>query len=103
VRYIVYDIETRSTLSVKEVGSHVYTCEPTTDVWCVAYCIVTDGERGPITTWLPPDPAPPDILTAAADPDTLIVAFIDAFERQVEERILHPRYGWPIFPLARRR
>src|SRR5262249_12488345 len=35
--------------------------------------------------------------------DTLIVAFNDAFERQIEQRILHSRYGWPIFPIERRR
>jgi DNA polymerase len=65
----------------------------------VSYCTVTDGERGPIATWLPADPVPEEILTAAADPETLI----DAFERQVEEHVLHPRYNWPIFPIERRR
>jgi DNA polymerase len=103
VRYVVYDIETRSTLSLKQVGSHVYACDPTTDVWCVSHCIVVDGECGPIETWTPSDPIPQDIITAAADPDMLIVAFNDAFERQVEEHILNPRYGWPIFPIERRR
>jgi DNA polymerase len=49
---------------------------------------------------LPSDPVPPEILATATDPNT---AFNDAFERQVEERILHPRYGWPIFPIERRR
>jgi DNA polymerase len=102
VRYVVYDAETRSSLNLKQVGSHIYTCGPT-DVWCVSFCIVTDNERGPITTWLPSDPVPAEILAAAADPDMLIVAFNDAFERQVEERILHPKYGWPIFPIERRR
>lgn len=103
MRYVVYDVETRSTLSVADVGTHVYTREPTTDVWCVSYCIVAGKERGPIHTWLPSDPVPAEILSAAADPETLIVAFNDAFERWIEERILHPRYGWPIFPLERRR
>ena len=69
----------------------------------MSYCVVVDGERSPITTWLPSDPVPQYILAAAADPDTLIVAFNDAFERQIEEHILHPRYGWPLFPLERRR
>jgi DNA polymerase len=103
VRYVIYDAETRSIANLKQRGSHIYTCDPSTDLWCVSYCIVTDGERGPIKTWLPPNPVPPEILEATADPDTLIVAFNDAFERQVEERILHRRYGWPIFPLKRRR
>jgi DNA polymerase len=103
VRYIVYDAETRSTADLKQVGSHVYTSDPTTDIWCVSYCTVTDGERGPIATWLPSDHVPAEIVTAAADPETLIVAYNDAFERQVEQHILHPHYGWPLFPIERRR
>jgi hypothetical protein len=104
VRFVVCDIETHSTLNLKQVGSHRYACDPTTDVWCVSYCIVTDGERGPISTWTPADSIiPPEILAAAADPETPIVAFNDAFERQIEQHILHPRYGWPIFPIERRR
>jgi DNA polymerase len=50
-----------------------------------------------------PDPVPQEILTAAAEPDTLVVAFNDAFERLIEQRILHRRYQWPPFPLERRR
>ena len=75
MHYVVYDVETRSVSSLKQVGSHVYSCDPTTDFYCLAYCIVTDGTRGPIITWLPSDPVPADILAAAADPETLIVAF----------------------------
>ena len=103
MRYLAYDIETRSTLNLKQVGAHRYTCDPTTDVWCVSFCTVVDGVRGDIATWLPGDPVPAEITAAAADPETLIIAFNDAFERQVEQRILHPRYGWPIFPIERRR
>jgi DNA polymerase len=103
MRCLVYDIETKSTLNIKLVGSYIYSRAATTDVRCVSYCFVSDGKRGPVSTWLPPDPVPDEIITAAADPDTLIVAFNDAFERQIEQRILHSRYGWPIFPIERRR
>ena len=103
MRYVIYDAETRSTLSLKQFGSHIYACDPMTDIWCVSYCIVTDGERGPIKTWLPSDPVPEEIITAAADPEILICAFNDAFERQIEQHILHPRYQWPLFSLERRR
>jgi DNA polymerase len=103
VRYIVYDAETRSALELGAVGSHRYACGQTTDVWCVSYCIVTDDARGPISTWLMPDPAPAEILAATADPQTLIVAHGDAFEHQIEQHIVHPRYGWPLIPLERRR
>ena len=82
MRCLVYDIETKSTLNLKLVGSYIYSRAATTDVRCVSYCFVSDGKRGPISTWLPSDPVPDEIITAAADPDTLIVAFNDAFERQ---------------------
>lgn len=98
-----YDFETRSTLSLKRVGSHRYACDPTTDVWCASYCVITDGVRGPIKTWRPPEPIPPEIIEAAADPETCVVAHSNSFERQIERHILHPRYGWPLFPLERRR
>jgi DNA polymerase len=103
MRYLVHDAETRSTVNLKAVGSHIYLCHPSTDVWCVSFTTITDGTRSPIRTWLPTDPIPDEILSAAADSDTLIVSFNDAFERELERRILHPRYGWPIFPLERRR
>jgi DNA polymerase len=103
-RCLAYDIETRGTLSLKQVGSAVYAADPATDIWCVSFCLITDGERGPITTWRPSDPTvPAEILTAFADSETPIVAFNDAFERQIEARVLHPKYGWPKFPLERRR
>jgi hypothetical protein len=102
MRRLVYDIETKSTLNLKLVGSYIYSRAATTDVRCVSYCFVSDGTRGPISTWLPSDPVPEEIITAAADPDTLIVAFNDAFDRQIEQSILHPRYGWPIFSIERR-
>jgi DNA polymerase bacteriophage-type len=102
MRCLVYDIETKSTLNLKLVGSYIYSRAATTDVRCVSYCFVSDGTRGPISTWLPSDPVPDEIITAAADPDTLIVAFNDAFDRQIEQSILHPRYGWPIFSIERR-
>ena len=103
MRRLVYDIETKSALKLKLVGAYIYSCHPTTEVRCISYCFISDGERGPILTWLPSEPVPAEILAAAVDPDTLIVAFNDAFERQIEERVLGPRYGWPFFPLERRR
>jgi hypothetical protein len=79
MRYVVEDDETHSTVSVTDVGPAVYAVEPTTDVWCVSYCVVEDGARGPIRTWLPTDPVPLEIVAAAADPETFIVAHNDTF------------------------
>ena len=102
-RFVIYDIETRSELSLKLFGSYLYANHPSTEILCVSYGTVVHGIRGPISTWLPTEPVPTEILEAAANPDILFVAFNDAFERQIEQKILHPRYGWPRIPLERRR
>jgi hypothetical protein len=103
MRLFVYDAETRSVLKLRQVGSYVYLTHSTTDVWCVSYCTVVDGVRGPISTWRPGEPVPAEVIEAHADPQALICAHNDAFERQLERNILGPRYGWPVWPLERRR
>ena len=103
MRCILQDDETRSTLNLRRVGSYIYAHHPTTDALCVSYCLITDNERGPIKTWRPGDPTPMEIINPTTNSETLIATHHDAFERQIEEHILHPRYGWPLFPLERRR
>src|SRR6516165_5910458 len=89
------DIETRSTLDLTDVGAWRYASEPTTGVWCVGYAV----DNAPARIWIPGQPIPEEFHIAARDPDWLIVAHNDAFERAVEELILAPRYGWPIVPI----
>ena len=103
MRYGIYDVETRSVLDLQPFGAHNYARDPSTDLWFVSYCIVTNNIPGPILTWQPGEPPPAEILDLYADPEGLIAAFPDAFERQIEQNILGPRYGWPIFPIERRR
>jgi DNA polymerase len=93
------DFETRSVLNLKKVGAWVYARHPITDVWCFAYA-VDDGE---IKLWVPGDPIPPEWIEAASNPDWLVVAHNDFFERQIEQHIMAPRYGWPLVPLDRHR
>jgi hypothetical protein len=68
-------------------------------VWCCAYAV----DDGPVQLWIPGQPIPEVFFTAARDPSWLIAAHNDAFERAIEERILAPRYGWPIVPIERHR
>jgi DNA polymerase bacteriophage-type len=103
MRVLHYDIETRRTLDLTEVGSYLYARHSSTDIRCLAYCLVTDGVRGPLATWQPGDPCPPMFIDVARDPEALTCVFNDAFDRQIHEQILTPRYGWPMIPLARRR
>jgi DNA polymerase len=93
------DIETRSTVELKAVGSHVYAAHCTTGVWCAGYAV----DDGPVEIWIPDQPIPECFVEAARNPDWLIVAHNDAFERVIEEYILHPQFGWPLVPLERHR
>jgi DNA polymerase bacteriophage-type len=93
------DYETRSTLELGDVGAHVYAAHASTDVWCCAYAV----DDGPIKLWTPDMPVPPEFFEAAANPDWLVSAFNDQFERLIEQHIMAPRYSWPLMPLERHR
>jgi DNA polymerase len=94
-----HDIETRSTIDLKAVGAHVYAANPITDVLCLAYAV--DDE--PVQLWTPGDPAPPEFLEAARNPNWITIAHNDQFERLIAQHILGPRYGFPHIPIERRR
>jgi DNA polymerase len=93
------DFETRSTLHLPDVGAWKYAGDASTDVWCVGYAV----DDGPAQTWLPGQPVPEAFQIAATDPTWIVVAHNDAFESAIEERLLGPRYGWPIVPIERHR
>ena len=93
------DCETRSVLDLTKVGAHKYAVHPTTDIWFYRFAV----DDGPIRIWVPGDPVPPEIIEAARNPDWLVTAWNDHFERLVERQILAPRYGWPVVPIERHR
>jgi DNA polymerase bacteriophage-type len=93
------DFETRSTLSLPDVGAWRYATHPETEIWCCAYAL----DDGPIGLWKPGDPVPPEFIAAAQDPAFVVCAFNDAFERLIEQHIMAPRYGWPVVPIEQHR
>jgi DNA polymerase bacteriophage-type len=93
------DYETRSTVELGDVGAHIYAAHDSTDVWCCAYAV----DDGPVQLWTPGMPVPPEFFEAAANPDWLMSAFNDQFERLIEQHIMAPRYGWPPMPIERHR
>ncbi len=93
------DYETRSTLDLTKVGAWKYAAHPMTDVWCCAYAV----DHGPVKLWIPGDPVPPEFIEAASNPDYLVVAHNDAFERAIEQHIMSSRYGFPLVPIERHR
>jgi DNA polymerase bacteriophage-type len=94
---LIRDFETRSTINLKKFGAWRYATHPDTDVLCCAYCV----DDGPVALWVPGDPVPPEWIRAAQDPEWLVSAFNDNFERQIEAHIMSPRYGWPLVPIER--
>jgi DNA polymerase bacteriophage-type len=92
------DFETRSTLDLRDVGAWRYSRDPTTDVWCCGY--VVDDE--PVKLWVPGDPVPLEFIEAAQNPDWLVCAFNDNFERQIEAHVM-VNYGWPVVSIERHR
>ena len=96
---LIRDYETRSTLDLPDVGAWRYSQHASTDIFCCGYAI----DDGPIELWLPGDPIPAAFSEAANNPDWLVAAFNDGFERLVEQHILGPRYGWPLTPIERHR
>ena len=79
------------------MGAWKYASDPTTDIWCCAYAV--DDE--PIKLWVPGDPVPLEFKEAAQNPNWLISAFNDQFQRLIEQHIMAPRYGWPTVPIER--
>jgi DNA polymerase len=100
---LFFDIETRSAIDLTKVGSWLYARHPTTDIRCVSYCLVVDNMRSPIETWMPGEPVPQAVSTFAANADAEAIAFNNAFDRQIWDQILTPRYGWPAIPFKRHR
>lgn len=96
---IVWDIETRSTLDLGDAGAWKYAAAPTTEVLVACYAV----DDGPVETWVPGQLIPQVFITAARDPNWLVAAHNDQFERAIETRLLGPRYGWPSIPISRRR
>jgi DNA polymerase len=93
------DFETRSCAVLKETGSSKYARDPSTEILCCGYAI----DNGPIQLWTPDQPCPPEFEEAARDPDWLVVAFGDHFERAIERHIMAPRFNWPLVPIERHR
>jgi len=93
------DYETRSTVELGDMGAHIYAAHASTDVWCCAYAV----DDGDMQLWTPGMPVPAEFIEAARNPDWLVSAFNDQFERLIEQHIMAPRYGWPLVPIERHR
>lgn len=91
-RTLHIDFESKSTVDLRATGVYVYASDPTTDVWCAAYAV--DDE--PVQLWTPDQPTPEAFVRAATLRGWTLVAHNANFEMTMIERLLGPRYGWPV-------
>ena len=93
------DFETRSCVLLKSVGVYKYATDPSTEVLCGAFAV--DDE--PAKLWTPGDPVPAEFIEAARNPAWIVCAHGAHFEDAIEHHVLHPRFGWPVFPVEKQR
>ena len=94
-----HDAELRSEVDLKVTGAAKYASDASTDVLCLCYAV--DDE--PVQLWTPGDPPPTEFIECAHNPNWVIGAHNDGFERLISRYILEPRYGFPTIPIERRR
>lgn len=87
---IVLDFETFSHADLPKVGSYRYATDPTTDVALLAY----QRPGAPVRAWTPDSPIPED-LQSALEAGEVVLAHNAAFDRNIYEHVLQPRYGFP--------
>jgi DNA polymerase len=91
------DYESRSCKVLRIAGTFKYATDPTTEVLCCAYAV--DDE--PVQLWTPGDPVPAEFVEAANNPNWIVCAHGAHFEDAIERYVLHPRIGWPTFPVEK--
>jgi DNA polymerase len=86
------DLETRSLIDLPKHGSYAYWEDPSTDVLIACYAI---GD-GPVSTWLRGDPMPAALAAHIRAGGVVSGWNASGFERLAFDRVLGPRYGWPV-------
>jgi DNA polymerase len=94
-----HDIETRSRVELKVVGTAAYARHPSTEIMVMCYAV--DDDR--VEIWWPGDPVPAAFIEAAQNSNWISVAHNDHFERELAQHILVPKFGFPEIPIERRR
>lgn len=94
---LTLDFETRSAADLKKVGLHNYANDPTTDVWCCAYCF--DDE--PVGLVVPKSCGgwhsdEVTRLVCHLGRGGTVIAHNAPFELAIWNSIMVPRYGWPV-------
>lgn len=85
------DLESRSTVELREANVYIYASHKDTSIWCAAWAFDDDE---PVLWW--PGDECPDEIREHVESGGLIAAFNANFERIMWREILGPRFGWPV-------
>jgi len=88
---LTIDFETRSDVDIRKRGAYVYFDSRLTAPLMASYQI----NDGPLKRWRPPAPCPDDIR-AHVEAGGIVSAHNASFERLLWQKVLTPRYGWPV-------
>lgn len=91
MRVLHLDVESRSACDLTKHNAYVYFDDPTTDLWLAAWSFDNDEPE----VWWPGEPCPAPIVEHVRSGGP-IAAWNAAFERLAWNKILGPRYGWPV-------
>lgn len=101
-KYLVFDIETRSECDLKKCGAWEYSVYPTTNIFCVSWCIGTreDFMNAPIESqiksWSPIFGGDKqELVEHLLDPDIIAVAHNAGFEQYITKHVLSRIFNDP--------
>jgi DNA polymerase bacteriophage-type len=92
------DFETRSSVDLRRSGVYPYAADPSTDLWCMAFAF---GDED-VELWVPHEhpynyfTEPPQRIVEHIRNGGELRAWNAQFERVIWNRILAPRYGFPV-------
>jgi DNA polymerase len=93
------DFETRSQLSVKDVGGWCYSRHPSTSILCAAFAV--DDEPVELFTFQQRNRLAGYLNKLAEDRESIFYAHNAFFEQCIWRNIMVPRYGFPEIPIER--
>lgn len=91
------DFESRSAVDIWEVGAWAYSCHPSTEILCLAYCV--DDEDILYADKEMIGRGHPSKLKYFVEKGELFVAHNAFFEQCMWQNILVKKYGWPRIPI----
>jgi DNA polymerase bacteriophage-type len=98
MRYVSFDVESRSEVDLKEAGGWTYSKHKSTRGICAA---ITDADK--VLTWRVDQPMPAEFRAILCDPEVIWCGInVLAFDRLMWQHCFTKRHDWPACPPADR-